>query len=101
MERDILERWLARTERRIGELRQHAERRRSVVAHLEAAGRGNCETAEVVRDLLRTTKRNLKSEIADRKWLRLQIRLNFPPPKLAPALFARRAPRSMARLTKS
>ena len=78
MERDILERWLARTERRIGELQQYAEGHRSVVAHLEAAGRGNSETAEVARDLLRTTERNLKGEIAGRKWLRLQLRLNSP-----------------------
>ena len=74
MDRDILERRLTTVERRITELEYHAERRRGVIAGLEAAGRGNGETAEVARDVLRTTQRNIKSEIADRKWLRTQLR---------------------------
>ena len=78
MDRDILERRLTTVERRITELEYHAEGHRSIIAGLEAAGRADSETAEVARDLLRTTERNLRCEIADRKWLRTQLRHNAP-----------------------
>ena len=68
--REVFERQLALAERRISELEHHIARQRSVIASLEAAGRGSSETVEIARDLLRTMEFNLRREIGDRTRLR-------------------------------
>ena len=60
--REILERRLAHTERRISELEQHVARQRNVVAWLDATGRGRSESADIAHDLLRTMEFNLRRE---------------------------------------
>ena len=74
--REIFERQLALTERRIGELKQQVARQRSVIASLESAGRGSSETAEIARDVLRTMELNVRRELADRTRLRVVLGLS-------------------------
>ena len=74
--REIFERQLALTERRIGELKQQVARQRSVIASLESAGRGGSETAEIARDVLRTMELNVRRELADRTRLRVVLGLS-------------------------
>jgi len=74
MDHEMLERRLNLAERRIGQLERHIEQQRIVLAALATAGRGNSETAEITRDVLRTMERNLRVETADRKRLPVQLR---------------------------
>jgi len=71
--REIFERRLAVTERRISELEQHVARQRNVVAWLEASGRGSSETAEIARERLLIMERNVGRETAERRLLRRQL----------------------------
>jgi hypothetical protein len=74
MDRDLIERRLALLERRLSELEHVLNRQCGVVSGLEAVGRGRSETAEIARELLRTMELNFKRAIAERKWLRVQLR---------------------------
>ena len=75
MDRDLLGRRLAVTERRVGQLKGHVDSQRGVIDALEAAGLGKTETAEIARELLGTMEQNLRREIAHRKWLHSQLRV--------------------------
>lgn len=74
--REIFERQLAVTERRLGELEHHVARQRNVIAALEAAGRGHSETAEIARDLLRNMEFNVRRELGERARLRAWLGLS-------------------------
>ena len=74
--REVFERQLALTERRIGELEHHIACQRSVIASLESAGRGSSETAEIARDVLRTMEFNVRRELADRTRLHVVLGLS-------------------------
>lgn len=82
MERDLLERRLALVERQITQAEHHAAIRRSNLAGLEGAGRGASETADIIRDLLEWTERNLRTRIAERRWLRARLRRTAVPPPM-------------------
>jgi hypothetical protein len=74
----MFERHLVLTERRIVELELNVERQRTVVAGLEAAGRGGTESAEIARDLLSAMERNLGYHVADRKRIGVLLRAAKP-----------------------
>jgi len=78
--REVFERQLALTERRISELEHHIARQRGVIASLESAGRGGSETAEIARDLLRTMEFNVRRELGDRRRLRAALGLSEEQP---------------------
>ena len=69
-DREMLERRLAHTERRITDLEQHVARQRTVVAWLDTSGRGGSETAEIARGLLQTMELNVRREMSERRLLR-------------------------------
>jgi len=75
---DVLETRLAINERRKRRLEQHIARERTVIAALEAARRGDSETAENLRDLLRTLERNLRLETIEQRRLRRALRRQEP-----------------------
>ena len=70
----MLERRLAINERRTCRLEQQIAQQRTVIAALEAVQRGNSETAENVRDFLRTTEENLRRETIEHRRLCGQLR---------------------------
>ena len=63
----MLERFLAHTTRRIGELEEHIERQRSIVAEFEASNHGHGESGDIARDLLRTLELNLRRQTDHRR----------------------------------
>ena len=69
----MLERRLARAEQRMSELERHVTQQRHVLAWLDAAGRGDSETAVIARELLGTMEHNLRRETAERRRLRRQL----------------------------
>lgn len=73
MGHDVLETRLAINEQRKRRLEQHIARQRTVIAALEAAQRGNSETAENLRELLRIMERNLRLETIEHRQLRGQL----------------------------
>lgn len=74
LDRDLLERLLARTMRRIGELERHIERQRQIVAEFDASNHGHGESGDIARDLLQALELNLRREINHRKRLSAQLR---------------------------
>jgi len=75
-DREILERRLVHTERRINELEQRVSQQRNVLAWIEGVGRGNSEIAEIARDLLRTMEMNVRRVTAERTQLRIWLGLS-------------------------
>ena len=70
----MLERVLAHTARRIGELERHIEVQRSIVAEFEASNHGDGESGNIARDLLRTLELNLRRQIDHQKRISAQLR---------------------------